>query len=240
MPENIDEVLHREHIDRYEFFKSAFKGQVLDIACGIGYGSKLITSLDKVESYSGKDVDQEAINIAKSRYATEKAKFTIGDITNINEEDSSIDTMISFETLEHLNTPQKAINEAKRVLSQEGVWVGSVPSEYFDNICEKVYGKNPYHVTRFTVSELESSLKESFQYVLLFSNELTVNSSFRILKNDDSQEESFISHERDFIGGSIAFIATNSEKEVKRLQLQLKNEDYFIGNLVDYDCYSEL
>jgi len=235
MPDNIDDVLQREHNDRYEFFKAAFKGYVLDIACGIGYGSEIVLESSKVKKYYGKDVSKDALSIAKEKFLTDRTAFSFGDITNIEIPDGAIDSAISFETLEHLENPEKAVSEIKRVLKGDGVWVGSVPSAHFDEMCERVYGENPYHITRFTDISLHKYLSKHFEYILLFSNELTINSSFR--KLDKKNQPSLISSSsnKSDINGSIAFLATNSRDEFENLKSEFNDIDYFINNLVDYD-----
>ena len=53
-----------------------------------------------------------------------------GDINNLKFEDGSFENIVSLEVLEYINTPEKAIKEIHRVLSDGGSLILSVPFMY--------------------------------------------------------------------------------------------------------------
>ncbi len=236
MPDNVDEILYREHVDRYEYFEPVIYGRVLDVACGIGYGAKPVENINSVQEYEGLDVSQDAIDVANKFYKNSKVQFSLGDITDIKFDTDSFDTAISFETLEHLNKPAKAVDEIHRVLKSEGVWIGSVPSQEFDDRCERVYGENPYHVTRFSQNSLMKLLEHQFKYVCIIRNELVLSSSFRALQGLTPGNAVSALPGDAVVHGSFAFLATNSKEVLTKAEMELQDSYHFITNLVDYDA----
>lgn len=79
---------------------------ILDVGCGSGaYVLKL------AEKYQISGVDYQ-------RFPSWNEKphlFSISDAEQLNLEDSSVDTILSFETLEHLSNPEQALREYYRV-----------------------------------------------------------------------------------------------------------------------------
>jgi len=239
--ENQKGVLYKEHIQRYNFIKPLLSGQVLDIACGVGYGSEVIA--DAVDQYLGIDFSEDAIKDAKKYYESDKKViFQQGDIQNIKIEENSFDNVISFETLEHLHEPDKALQEIRRVLKNDGLFVGSVPSKEYDDICENVYGKNPYHVTRFSIERLQEILASQFQYTELFVNELIICNSFRSVA-DLSATTITTSMEKssdNTVYGSFIFIACNDKERFFEAKKQMKDYLFSLMRLVEYDKEKEV
>lgn len=115
-----------EHLARYIFtIKFASNKRVLDIACGTGYGSALLSS---VASYvKGLDRDEKSIYWArKNNYFYCNTDLFVSDI----ESDKIIekfDIIICFETLEHLNNPLAFLVKLKQNLRDNGQLIFSVP-----------------------------------------------------------------------------------------------------------------
>jgi ubiquinone/menaquinone biosynthesis C-methylase UbiE len=53
--------------------------------------------------------------------------FVIGDVTKMPFPDKMFDVVVSFETIEHLKEPEKFVDEAWRVLADDGVFIVSAP-----------------------------------------------------------------------------------------------------------------
>ncbi len=99
------EGIRRDHIARYEFTAKIipFASKVIDFACGIGYGSKIIC--DAGHFYSGFDIDSETIEYAKKHYISPNAFFGYGN-GNTPGDLIAADVAISFETIEHIEDPR--------------------------------------------------------------------------------------------------------------------------------------
>jgi 2-polyprenyl-3-methyl-5-hydroxy-6-metoxy-1,4-benzoquinol methylase len=123
------------HVKRYEFAKQFINKEntVLDIACGTGYGSKIISSNCKY--IIGVDISNEAIQYAINKYKSRNAEFFIGDFF---ENKFTKDIVVSFETIEHISN--HSINEILDQLISycKYILIGSVPFK-------EVEGNNPYH-----------------------------------------------------------------------------------------------
>ncbi|WP_175966863.1 class I SAM-dependent methyltransferase [Burkholderia sp. BCC0322] len=155
-----------EHTHRYQLLSRIASGHVVDCACGIGYASEIMAAAG-VQSYHGFDIDEQSVQQAVERFATDGRQFTVGSILSLPLADASVDTFLSLETLEHLQEPQQAIREVARVLKADGIFAGSVPTRSYDERCHEVYGPNPYHVTRFDADEIVQLLHTGFEHVWL-------------------------------------------------------------------------
>jgi hypothetical protein len=154
-----------EHVHRYLAVRHLARGKrVLDIACGEGYGSKILSA--EAVSVVGVDVDEASVIHAAATYTDANIKFLHGDIVAIPLADASVDLVVSFETLEHLTDHRMMMREIKRVLAQGGVLVVSSPDkrEYSD----LPNYKNPYHLRELYLSEFVSLLGEHFAHHALY------------------------------------------------------------------------
>jgi ubiquinone/menaquinone biosynthesis C-methylase UbiE len=110
-----------EHLQRYIFtLDLVTKKRVLDLACGEGYGSFLISGAAK--QVIGVDVSDVAVRHATTKYAKKHGnlKFQKCSATNLPFQDGSFDVVVSFETIEHLAEQMQMVAEIRRVLSPQG------------------------------------------------------------------------------------------------------------------------
>ena len=156
-----------EHTHRYLCAKVLARGSVLDLACGIGYGAKILLDNPAVTDYVGVDVAECAIAEAQ-RTAPAHARFITGSSLDLPFDHAAFDVIVSLETLEHLEDPARAVAEFRRVLKPHGVLVGSVPTASFEDFCTGQYGKNQYHLQKFGAPELKQLLAAAFPHVQLF------------------------------------------------------------------------
>jgi len=183
---NENKVVLFEHKHRYNWASQFISGAVLDIACGVGYGGEIFMKNRNVKSYIGMDVSEEAIRTAKDKFRTNpNIKFEMASLENIPLPDSSIDTVISLETLEHLDDVDKAIEEIHRVLSSEGIFLGSVPTKTMEIRSGEIYGKNPFHKRMFSRDNLEKSLRKKFKFICIGTVSVVLGSLFKIEGHDD-------------------------------------------------------
>ena len=146
--------LYKEHKIRYLFAKKFIKGKVvLDIACGNGYGTYLLANSEAKFVY-GIDNSRKAIDYAKKNHDQKNISFNLGNAEKINLKNNSIDLVVSFETIEHLKYPNKFLNEVKRILKPNGLFILSTPNR------EISYEDNPYHLKEYTLPELNMLLSD--------------------------------------------------------------------------------
>ncbi len=114
-------------------------GNLLDIGCGNKPYANLI--LPKVKAYKGCDIVQSSSNCVD----------LICEATNIPLPNQSFDTIFSTQTIEHVEDHQQLVNEAYRLLKQDGYFILSGPMYW-------PLHEEPYDFFRFT--------KHGFAYIL--------------------------------------------------------------------------
>jgi 2-polyprenyl-3-methyl-5-hydroxy-6-metoxy-1,4-benzoquinol methylase len=147
------------HIARYELACKYSNGRkVLDVACGSGKGSSLISEKGNASFVLGCDISQDTI-----RYATHRYKSTYLDFTTLNAQDlpfeNEFDLVVSFETIEHLPDYSAFLRSVRKSLKKGGLFLISTPisSIGIDNFPE-----NPYHVREWGFKQFQEILSEYF------------------------------------------------------------------------------
>jgi SAM-dependent methyltransferase len=132
------------HLERYHFAaEHARAGRLLDLACGVGYGTRLLADRrPDLEALTGVDLSAGAIGYAKDRYSCERVRFLQADAMSFGE-DAAYDTVVSLETIEHLPDPVRFFGRLARLLAPGGVLVASVPTTPSVDL-------NPHHLHDFT------------------------------------------------------------------------------------------
>ncbi len=144
-----------EHIARYYFAAPYVQGRVLDIACGTGYGSHMTAKERKreVTEIVAVDNDEETLRYASREYHHQKVTYVQGDATDpeLPERLGLFDTILSFETIEHLKDDRMFMDNLYRMLKPGGVLVLSSP-----------FGRGrgmptsePFHVHQLTPEQFE-------------------------------------------------------------------------------------
>lgn len=129
---------HRNHLEFYlKKFLPKLSGSVLDIGSGSRRYDFLIkekpAAIDLVENLQ-KDIKQ-------------------GDINNLNFNNGSFDNIVCIEVLEYVETPEKAVEEIYRVLSENGTLILSVPYMY-------KFHKDQIRFSEIYLKDLFSNFKE--------------------------------------------------------------------------------
>lgn len=102
-------------------------GKVLEVGCGGGGMAKAIKFYRPDLEVFGCDVNQLAIKQAKK--TPEGVSFRVGDALCLPYQDDSFDAVLSFDLLEHLKRPKKAVFESHRVLKTSGLFHSFIPCE---------------------------------------------------------------------------------------------------------------
>lgn len=133
-----------QHLERYIFATKKLRAGmlVLDVACGTGYGAKMLR--DHGCRVVGGDLDKGELALA-SRDAPD-IDFVCLDVLNLPFENDRFDAVVSFETIEHVVEGQRFLDEMHRVLKPGGLFICSTP-----NIA---YTAHPwYHVKEYEPEE---------------------------------------------------------------------------------------
>jgi len=151
---------------RYLFAQRYIDGKdVLEAAGGFGYGAASFSM--QAASVVALDIAEENINFGKKTYGFENVSWRQGDITELPFSDSSFDTYVSFETIEHLNHAiiPVYLSEASRVLRMNGTFIISTPNRK----TREGRINNPYHISEMYYEQLNKYLKKSFKTIQYYS-----------------------------------------------------------------------
>lgn len=162
-----------EHLHRYGLALDLCRGRrVLDIASGEGYGSNLLASV--AESVRGVDISEEAVSHARLKYRRPNLEYLQGSAAAIPLPDASIDTAVSFETIEHHDRHAEMMAEIKRVLRPNGVLVISSPDKL--NYTDIPGVINPFHVKELYREEFHALVRAHFENVWALSQRVVYGS----------------------------------------------------------------
>ncbi len=144
------------HVARYLLASTHCKGRrVLDIACGEGYGSRMLKEWGASEVV-GVDVSQEAIEHARHNFSREGVEFHCAPAEELPQllAGKGFDLIVSLETIEHLQEPERFLADLRQALNPGGCIIISCPNDwwYFPSEQEK----NPYHVRKYHFEEFRA------------------------------------------------------------------------------------
>ncbi|MEY3198765.1 MAG: hypothetical protein RJA13_723 [Bacteroidota bacterium] len=168
------DILLRRHIERYAIVRQYVYGKVVDCACGVGYGTYLLSKNPDVRKIYGVDLDKTAIETASAEFGSEESiSFLQGDFESLAIED--VDVLISLETIEHCQNPEVIADFVLRCNAQEVII--SFPSKITTHY-------NPYHLWDITPQNV----------IDIFSKSHTLLNNFSY--TFDTQFLHFIKHHR--------------------------------------------
>lgn len=149
-----------EHLVRYNLLPGSDTMRVLDLGCGAGHGSNMLSK--KYKNVVGVDISEDAIAYAKENWNAENIEFKVGSALEIPFPDNSFDVVASFEVFEHLNDWKKFLSEIKRVLKPDGIVYISTPNKtlYSPGTKKPI---NPHHVFEMTIPEFKEALGIYFE-----------------------------------------------------------------------------
>ncbi len=168
IPSISGEEIEIEHMQRYHFAALSVKDKiVLDAACGEGYGSALLA--EHATKVYGIDISEDAVENAREKYKSERLDFRCASIEGIPLEDNSVDCVVSFETIEHVDDKiqHRFMQEIKRVLKPDGFLLMSTPNKrvYTDLVAQE----NSFHVKEFYMQEFFDFLHLYFKEYKIYS-----------------------------------------------------------------------
>jgi SAM-dependent methyltransferase len=142
-----------EHYARYVWASALVGGDVLDVACGTGYGSRLLARHARV---SGVDRDEEAVAKADPRST---GTFVVAEVPPIPFPTDAFDFVVSFETVEHIANAIDFVREIRRVLRPGGTMLMSTPN--MDISAPGGVPLNRWHIREYSLASLTALLGEA-------------------------------------------------------------------------------
>lgn len=165
IPGSVDDDLLNEHLCRYRFAQLLVEDKVvLDVGSGVGYGSRILA--ETAGSVLALDVAEEAVRYGGERYAGENIELVVGDCRELPLDGDSMDVVVSFELIEHLQAQDAHLLEVSRVLKPDGVTIISTPNRIFYS--QESKRANPFHTHEFDFQEFRDFLKSVFGSVQIY------------------------------------------------------------------------
>ena len=181
--------IHYEHLHRYAFASHLVKDKdVLDLACGEGYGSYKLSRAAR--SVIGIDIDSKAVDHAQCQYQCDNLRFMQGSILDVPIiGEKKFDVIICFEAMEHIEEHVKLLSEVKRLLRDDGMFIVSTPNK-------KVYTDdhsyhNPFHVKELYLEEFSDLLRTYFSNLGFFGQRVFTGSNIWRLYTDSENSKNF-------------------------------------------------
>jgi len=149
--------------------------KILDVGCGDGVLIYLLRRELKSKNikYYGIDMAREALKIAENKNPRD-CSFNLASAYQIPFEDKFFDIIVSSDTIEHLNYPDKMLSEIKRVGRNDAKIIISTPIRYTENPIDSMHAHEffPNELCElmqkyFKKAELQTSHKLFFQILYL-------------------------------------------------------------------------
>jgi 2-polyprenyl-3-methyl-5-hydroxy-6-metoxy-1,4-benzoquinol methylase len=158
------------HIARYQWASMVLfdrkPARVVDVACGAGYGSYMMSLASETSEIIGVDYDERAVQYAAQTYSNTNLSYQTGSMVTWRDGTKSIgecDAIVSFDTIEHLLHRELAMESVANNLKPDGVLLLSTPCGH------SVSRLNPgweHHKLEFSHSDLFKFLSRYFERVI--------------------------------------------------------------------------
>lgn len=159
-----------QHVSLYRFARRfAPDREVLDVACGMGYGSLMLLQAG-AKRVLGVDISQDAVRYADLRYGREGLEFCVGDARDLTSF-GQFDLVVSIETIEHVPDGERCVAAAARALCPDGIYVVSTPNCGADlKACRGDRRLGPYHHAEYDAQRLERELRAHFRELEMYGH----------------------------------------------------------------------
>jgi SAM-dependent methyltransferase len=151
-----DNPIHQRLLKAYYEAIPFIKGTLLEIGCGEGRGIELLAP--KAEKYIAIDKIAEIQDYIKNKHNNiEFHNITVPPLTPIHTD--SVDTVVTFQVIEHIKDDNKYLEEIFRVLKPGGKAIISTPNINLS------LTRNPWHEREYTPTEFINLCKKYFTQI---------------------------------------------------------------------------
>ena len=153
----------RRHLVVYEWIAEHIDGlDVIDMACGEGYGSNLLA--ERASRVTGVDANPDAYDHARLRYRRPNLGFERNMVELYRR---PCDALVFLQTIEHLPDPRAALEHFRSLLRPGGVAYVSTPNVLTLAPKGAERSGNPWHVREYRAVEFRELCEQVFGHVEL-------------------------------------------------------------------------
>jgi len=172
--------IFQQHLARYRFAGSFVRDRkVIDVACGTGYGSALLAD-SGASRVVGVDVSAESIAGARAAWRRPNLVFEQRDALTIDQLEP-VDVAVSFETVEHLEDPERFLGAVRGIVAPDGVFLVSTPERQGGSLGDKP--DNPFHLREWNRQEFTELLTRHFGTVDFHGQYVMVKRAFPLSRS---------------------------------------------------------
>ncbi|MBU3022187.1 bifunctional 2-polyprenyl-6-hydroxyphenol methylase/3-demethylubiquinol 3-O-methyltransferase UbiG [Aestuariibacter sp. A3R04] len=167
------------HVYRYVFASRYIRlnDNVLDCACGLGYGSYILSTSGKAGQVLGVDICENSISYANDVYSNANLTYKTLNIDEFEQVGlGQYDLITSFETIEHVVDYHAFFRLCLRNLKPDGRLIASVPYMWVD---ETGKDPNPFHFHEFDWAKF-SALFAEYGFIIEARNHQTAPGGFKL------------------------------------------------------------
>jgi ubiquinone/menaquinone biosynthesis C-methylase UbiE len=160
-----ENVIYQRHLIAYKEAAKLVSGTVIEVGSGEGYG--IMELAPKADHYIA--VDKYNTEISDELKKENNITFIQAEVPPLKGiEDNSVDFVVTFQVIEHIDDDEMFLQEIHRVLKPEGKVILTTPNSMMS------LTRNPWHTREYTPEQMGEVLKSSFgNYELkgVFGNE---------------------------------------------------------------------
>jgi len=154
---------YRRHLVVYEWIAKRVAGlEVVDMACGEGYGSDVLSR--RAARVTGVDANPEAFEHARLRYRRANLTFKRDIVETYTQ---PCDALVFLQTIEHLHDPKAALEHFRSLLRAGGVAYISTPNVLTLAPKGAERSGNPWHLIEYRAEEFRELCASAFSSVEL-------------------------------------------------------------------------
>jgi len=159
-------LMHQFHQNLLSHINKSGAKNILEIGCGEGYLAKVLEDNIDGLQYTGFDIDEELVAFASQNMPAHT--FTVGDVYNLEPYlELKYDLVIVSEVMEHLEYPEKALNQMCQLNSSQFLF--TVPWEPVWRMLNlarlsyvKDFGNTPGHLQHWNKMSFKKFISKTF------------------------------------------------------------------------------
>lgn len=148
-----ENVIYQRHLIAYKEAAKIISGTVLEVGSGEGYGimelAPKATHYIAVDKYKTK-ISQELLDNNNITFR----QMEVPPLSGIN--DNSVDFVVSFQVIEHIQNDERFLQEIHRVLKPGGKAILTTPNVLMS------FSRNPWHIREYNPNQMVELLKSVF------------------------------------------------------------------------------